>query len=85
MNCDCCGGTIPNGVDVRFEKMSAPKKQFCSEECKDMWINVPDDVCCCGDAMEGHQSPIYCGHSPVSMLDYALSNQEARRAKRQRD
>lgn len=31
-------------------------------------------TCCCGDYMKTHASPIGCGHSPVSMYDYALDN-----------
>lgn len=35
--------------------------------------DIPDDVCCCGDSMENHESAISCGHSPVSMRDYYSS------------
>ena len=31
---------------------------------------VSSGVCCCGDSMEGHPSPMTCGHSPVDMWDY---------------
>lgn len=31
---------------------------------------VSSGVCCCGDSMEGHPSPMACGHSPVDMWDY---------------
>ncbi len=31
---------------------------------------VSSGVCCCGDSMEGHPSPMVCGHSPVDMWDY---------------
>ena len=31
---------------------------------------VSSGVCCCGDGMEGHPSPMACGHSPVDMWDY---------------
>ena len=27
--------------------------------------SIEDGVCCCGDNMEGHNSPMNCGHSPV--------------------
>lgn len=47
------------------------KKKFgISEE------DIPDDVCCCGDSMENHDSPINCGHSPVSMRDYYLAGKK---------
>ena len=31
---------------------------------------VSSGVCCCGEAMDGHSSPMSCGHSPVDMWDY---------------
>jgi hypothetical protein len=31
--------------------------------------SIGADVCCCGEPMEGHSSPINCGHTPVSQLD----------------
>lgn len=31
---------------------------------------APDDVCMCGDSMKNHDSPLSCGHVPVSMADY---------------
>jgi hypothetical protein len=37
---------------------------------------IPDDTCCCGDPMEGHASPINCGHSPVSMRDHYASKEQ---------
>ncbi len=27
-------------------------------------------VCCCGDSMDGHASPMDCGHNPTDMGDY---------------
>lgn len=30
---------------------------------------VSSGVCCCGDSMENHASPMICGHSPVDMWD----------------
>ena len=27
--------------------------------------SVESGVCCCGDSMEGHPSPMACGHAPV--------------------
>lgn len=35
---------------------------------------VSSGVCCCGDAMNGHASPMTCGHSPVDMWDCAVSS-----------
>lgn len=36
--------------------------------------------CCCGDDMERHSNPMYCGHSPVDQGDYIASKniEEAR-------
>lgn len=30
---------------------------------------VSSGVCCCGDDMEKHASPMICGHSPVDQWD----------------
>jgi hypothetical protein len=35
--------------------------------------NMSDGVCCCGDEMENHESPMFCGHSPVDMGEYHAS------------
>lgn len=35
---------------------------------------VSSGVCCCGEAMDGHSSPMSCGHSPVDMWDHAVEN-----------
>lgn len=34
--------------------------------------SIPDDTCMCGDAMKNHDSPLNCGHSPVSMRAHYL-------------
>ena len=34
---------------------------------------VYSGVCCCGDEMSSHTSPMNDGHSPVDQWDYALS------------
>lgn len=31
---------------------------------------VSDGVCCCGDSMENHADPMWCGHSPVDHGGY---------------
>ena len=33
---------------------------------------VSSGVCCCGEPMDGHSSPMSCGHSPVDMWDHAV-------------
>jgi hypothetical protein len=35
---------------------------------------VSSGVCCCGDSMENHASPMICGHSPVDMWDNAVNS-----------
>lgn len=32
--------------------------------------DTSEDVCCCGDNMDGHSDPMACGHVPVDMGDY---------------
>lgn len=34
--------------------------------------DIPYDTCMCGDAMKNHDSPLNCGHSPLSMRDHYL-------------
>ena len=45
---------------------------------------VSSGVCCCGESMENHSSPLNCGHSPVDMWDYAVSKfvEDAEKEKR---
>lgn len=33
---------------------------------------VSSGVCCCGDDMKNHSSPMVCGHSPVDMWDHSV-------------
>ena len=33
---------------------------------------VSSGVCCCGEAIDGHSSPMICGHSPVDLWDYSV-------------
>ena len=33
---------------------------------------VSSGVCCCGDTMDGHPSPMSCGHSPIDVWDHAV-------------
>ena len=36
--------------------------------------DISSGVCCCGDSMEKHQDPMYCGHSPVDSGVYAADS-----------
>ncbi len=29
-------------------------------------------VCCCGEAMDNHSSPMNCGHTPVDLWDHSV-------------
>lgn len=33
-------------------------------------LDIREDVCCCGDDMEGHSDPMACGHGPVDAGEY---------------
>lgn len=33
--------------------------------------SVTDGMCCCGDSMDKHPSPMFCGHSPIDHGQYA--------------
>ena len=36
--------------------------------------DVSSGVCCCGDSMNNHPNPMYCGHSPVDSGVYAADS-----------
>ena len=36
--------------------------------------DVSSGVCCCGDFMDNHPDPMYCGHSPVDSGVYAAKS-----------
>ncbi len=37
-------------------------------------VDCSSGVCCCGDSMEGHSDPMYCGHTPTDSGWYAASS-----------
>lgn len=63
-------------------KMSAGQfvlEQLAAEQAKNVKLldfiaraQVSSGVCCCGEPMDGHSSPMSCGHSPVDAWDYAV-------------
>jgi len=75
MKCDICGEPIKDGSEFFRIGPTPPDAQMfaCDAECKDIHLQGGDDVCCCGDSIVGHASPMYCGHSPVSMQDNAVA------------
>ena len=55
------------------------KQQLAAEQAKNVGLldfiaraQVSSGVCCCGEPMDGHSSPMSCGHSPVDTWDYAV-------------
>lgn len=63
----------------RTQKILQLEQQLAAEQAKSVEVRdfiaraqVSSGVCCCGDAMDGHASPMVCGHSPVDMWDYAV-------------
>jgi hypothetical protein len=81
MKCDLCGDPILDGSEF-FQIGPTPSGApmfACDVECKDIHLRGGDDVCCCGDSMENHSSPMYCGHSPVSMQANAVAQKMKRK------
>lgn len=35
---------------------------------------VESGVCCCGDAMDQHNDPMWSGHAPVDMWDHNVNS-----------
>lgn len=33
-------------------------------------VSLESGICCCGDSMKNHASPMYCGHSEVDSGEY---------------
>ena len=33
---------------------------------------VSSGVCCCGEAIDGHSSPMSCGHNPIDLWDHSV-------------
>lgn len=33
---------------------------------------VSSGVCCCGEPIDGHSSPMSCGHTPVDLWDHSV-------------
>lgn len=48
---------------------------FCDEPCENEELGCKT-TCCCGDDMENHSDPMWCGHTPRSMHDYHCRDQE---------
>lgn len=35
-------------------------------------VSFESGVCCCGENMENHSSPVFCGHTPVDQGTYVV-------------
>ena len=63
----------------RTQKILQLEQQLAAEQAKNVGLRdfiaraqVSSGVCCCGEPMDGHSSPMSCGHSPVDMWDHAV-------------
>ena len=50
--------------NLRLLKLAKNWSSLCSNAA------VTSGVCCCGDSMDGHASPMSCGHSPCDSGEY---------------
>jgi len=63
----------------RTQKILQLEQQLAAEQAKNVGLRdfiaraqVSSGVCCCGEPIDGHSSPMSCGHSPVDMWDHAV-------------
>ena len=63
---------------LHYDANLSLRQQLAAEQAKNVRLldfiaraQVSSGVCCCGEPMDGHSSPMYCGHSPVDMWDHA--------------
>lgn len=63
----------------RTQKILQLEQQLAAEQAKNVGLRdfiaraqVSSGVCCCGEPIDGHSSPMSCGHSPVDMWDPAV-------------
>ena len=64
---------------LHYDANLSLRQQLAAEQAKNMELRdliahaqVSSGVCCCGEPMDGHSSPMSCGHSPVDMWDHAV-------------
>lgn len=63
----------------RTQKILQLEQQLAAEQANNVELldfiaraQVSSGVCCCGEPIDGHSSPMSCGHSPVDMWDHAV-------------
>ena len=68
-----------NANDVEYVRADIAEAKLAAEQAKNVKLldfiaraQVSSGVCCCGEPMDGHPSPMSCGHSPVDMWDHAV-------------
>ena len=64
---------------LHYDANLSLRQQLAAEQAKNVRLldfiaraQVSSGVCCCGEPMDGHSSPMSCGHSPVDMWDHAV-------------
>jgi len=64
---------------LHYDANLSLRQQLAAEQAKNVGMRdliahaqVSSGVCCCGEPMDGHSSPMSCGHSPVDMWDHAV-------------
>lgn len=60
---------------AEMEKVNQLRTRIAKFEQFVEWVKhapVSSGVCCCGDGMKNHASPLTCGHEPVDEWDHAL-------------
>ena len=64
----CIAHDVPDAADL-IERQAAQiemMREFIAR------AHVSSGVCCCGEAIDGHSSPMSCGHSPVDLWDHSV-------------
>lgn len=64
----CVAHDVPDAADL-IERQAAQiemMREFIAR------APVSSGVCCCGEAIDRHSSPMICGHSPVDLWDHSV-------------
>ena len=74
--CDTMRAALASSHEIHSLQQQLAAEQANNAKLRDFIAHaqVSSGVCCCGDAMNWHASPMTCGHSPVDMWDYAVSS-----------
>lgn len=64
---------LGHSADRRFVSLAEQYKKQRDDLLEFMkGAQVSSGVCCCGDMMDKHASPMICGHNPVDIWDHAV-------------